>query len=345
MILRYHPYTLQLRRTFTLASGSRTSTPTMLVEVEQNGITGYGEASMPPYLGESQATAEAFLARADLTNADPFRLEHLLGDLDRLAPGNHAAKAAVDIALHDWLGKSMGFPWHRIWGLSPEDAQLSSMTIGIDTDDNLRARVKEAEGFPVLKIKLGTERDRDIVRTIREVTDVPLRVDVNQGWNDRDEALRMVEWLAEHRVELVEQPMAKDRLDDHAWLTERSPVPIIADESVVRLADVRKVYGAFTGINVKLMKCTGMREAYHMILLAHGLGMKVMLGCMTETSCGISAAAQLSPMVDWTDLDGALLIANDPFRGAAVHSGRITLPEGPGIGVQRTVAPQAGDGS
>src|SRR5512140_249851 len=335
MILRYSPYTLQLRRTFTLASGSRTSTPTMLVELEQDGITGYGEASMPPYLGETQATAEAFLSRLDVTDADPFGLERLLGDIDQLAPGNHATKAAVDIALHDWLGKRMGFPWHRIWGLDPGDAPLSSMTIGIDSAENLRARVKEAEGFPILKIKLGTERDREIVRTIREVTDVPLRVDVNQGWKDREEALRMVEWLAANRVELVEQPLAKDRVDDHAWLTERSPIPIIADESVVRLGDITKAHGAFAGINVKLMKCTGMREAQKMILLAHGLGMKVMLGCMTETSCAISAAAQLSPMADWIDLDGALLIANDPFRGVVVRKGRIVLPERAGIGTER----------
>ncbi|RPH34607.1 dipeptide epimerase [bacterium] len=271
----------------------------------------------------------------NLTEADPFRLEKLLGDLDRLAQGNHAAKAAVDIALHDWLGKKMGFPWYRIWGLGPEDAPRSSMTIGIDTAENLRARVKEAEGFPVLKVKLGTERDRETIQTIREVTDVPLRVDVNQGWKDREEALRMAEWLAANRVELIEQPLPKDRLDDHAWLNERSPIPIIADESVVRLGDIRTVHGAFAGINVKLMKCTGMREAYRMILLAHGLGMKVMLGCMTETSCGISAAAQLAPMVDWTDLDGALLIANDPFRGATVRNGEIMLPETAGIGVRR----------
>ncbi|MBP1646808.1 MAG: L-Ala-D/L-Glu epimerase [Bacteroidetes bacterium] len=335
MRLTYHPYTLELRRTFTLATGSRTSTPAMLVEVEQDGIIGYGEASMPPYLGESQATAEAFLARVELSQADPFRWDKILDAVDHLAPGNHAAKAAVDIALHDWVGKKLGLPWHRIWGLDPEKAPVSSMTITIDTPDNIRARVKGAEGFPVLKIKLGSERDKEIVQTVREVTDVPLRVDVNQGWADREEALRMVEWLATQGVELVEQPMPKERLEDHAWLTTRSPLPIVADESVVRLSDIRKLRGAFHGINVKLMKCTGMREAYRMILLAHDLGMKVMLGCMTETSCAISAAAQLAPLVEWADLDGALLIANDPFRGATVHDGKITLPQDAGIGVER----------
>ncbi len=338
MRLTYHPYTLELRRAFTLATGSRTSTPAMLLELEQDGIVGYGEASMPPYLGESQSTAGAFLAQVDLSQADPFRLEGLLDDIDRIAPGNHAAKAAVDIALHDWLGKRSGLPWHRIWGLDPEKVPVSSMTIGIDTAENIRARVKEADGFPLLKVKLGSDRDREIVRTIREVTDVPLRVDVNQGWSDREEALQIVEWLATQGVELVEQPMPKDHLEDHAWLTARSPIPIVADESVVRLLDIRRVQGAFHGINVKLMKCTGMREAYRMILLAHDLGMKVMLGCMTETSCGISAASQLAPMVDWADLDGALLIANDPFRGATVHNGRIILPQGAGIGAERVAS-------
>jgi L-Ala-D/L-Glu epimerase len=310
----------------------------MIVEVEQDGIVGYGEASMPPYIGENQATAEAFLAKVDLSGADAFRLEGLLDGIDRLDSGNNAAKAAVDIALHDWLGKKMGIPWHRIWGLDPQTAPPSSMTIGIDTAENIRARVREAAGFPVLKVKLGTDRDREIVRTIREVTDVPLRVDINQGWKGKEYALEMAEWLAANGVELVEQPMAKELLDDHAWLTERSPIPIVADESVIRLGDIPRVQGAFTGINVKLMKCAGMREAYRMILLAHALGMKVMLGCMTETSCGISAAAQLAPMADWVDLDGALLIANDPFRGATVRSGKITLPEGPGIGVERTLS-------
>jgi L-alanine-DL-glutamate epimerase-like enolase superfamily enzyme len=335
MKLRYSPYSLQLKRPFTLATSSRASTPVMLVEVEHDGIIGYGEASMPPYLGESQSTAEAFLAKVDLSDADPFRLEGVLHALDRMAPGNHAAKAAVDIALHDWLGKKMGFPWHRICGLDPRTTPPSSMTIGIDTPDAIRARVKEAAGFPVLKVKLGTDHDREIVRTVREVTDVPLRVDVNQGWKEREDALRMVEWLAANGVELVEQPMAKELLDDHAWLQERSPIPIVADESIVRLADIPKVHGAFGGINVKLMKCTGMREAYRMILVARALGMKVMLGCMTETSCGISAAAQLAPIADWVDLDGALLIANDPFRGAMVENGKITLLDAAGIGVVR----------
>ena len=333
MKLRFYPYTLELRHTFTLATSSRTTTPAMMVEVEKDGITGYGEASMPPYLGESQETAAAFLSKVDFShNPDPFLLEDVLRQIDMLAPGNPAAKAAVDIALHDWIGKKMGYAWHQIWGLNPEKTPVTSFTIGIDTKDVVRQKVKEADIYRVLKVKLGRDNDKEMIDTIREVTDKPIRVDINQGWTDREFALKMIEWLATRKIEFIEQPMPKERLEDMAWIRERSPLPIVGDESVQRLADVRKAYGVFDGINVKLMKCTGMREAYTMITLAKALGMKVMLGCMTETSCAISAAAQLSPMVDWADLDGAVLIKNDLFAGATIVDGKVTLTGKPGIG-------------
>jgi L-alanine-DL-glutamate epimerase-like enolase superfamily enzyme len=336
MTLRFTPYTLELKHVFTVASSSRSTTPVMLVEVEQDGITGYGEASMPPYLGESHATAEAFLSRVDLSRyPDPFILEEILRDIDAIAPGNPAAKAAVDIALHDWVGKKFGQPWHRIWGLDPAKTPVTTFTIGIDTKEVVRQKVKEAGQFKVLKVKLGRDNDREMIETIREATDRPIRVDVNQGWTDREAALRMIEWLATKQVEFVEQPMPKERPDDTAWLRERSPLPLIGDESVLRLADVVKAHGVFDGINIKLMKCTGMREARAMITLARSLGMKVMLGCMTETSCAISAAAQLSPLVDYADLDGALLIKNDPFEGATVVEGKVTLRDWAGIGVRK----------
>jgi L-alanine-DL-glutamate epimerase-like enolase superfamily enzyme len=333
MRLRYYPYTLELKHPFTLASGSRSTTPVMLVEVEENGITGYGEVSMPPYLGESQDTASAFLSRVELPVApDLPGLGEILKGVDAVAPGNHAAKAGVDIALHDWIGKTLGLPLHRLWGLEPAQAPLSSFTIGIGTPESVRRGVEEADGFPVLKVKLGRDNDREMIEAVREVTDKPIRVDVNQGWTDRGHALGMCEWLASRNVELVEQPMPKDRLDDLAWLGSRSPLPVVADESVERLPDVRKAYGVFDGINVKLMKSTGLREAHAMILAAKSLGMKVMVGCMTETSCGISAAAQLSPLADWADLDGALLVKNDPFAGATIAGGRVALTDRPGIG-------------
>lgn len=334
MKLRFYPYTLELRHTFTIATSSRTTTPTMMVEVERDGVIGYGEASMPPYLGESQATAEAFLKQVDLSKfADPFQLEDVLHAIDAIAPGNPSAKAAVDIALHDWVGKKFGQPWHRIWGLDASKTPVTSFTIGIDTADVVREKTKEAGIYKVLKVKLGRDTDKMMISTIREVTDTPICVDVNQGWTDRKVALEMCEWLASRNLLFVEQPMPKEQVDDIAWLRERSPLPIIGDESVQRLADVRKAHGVYDGINIKLMKCTGMREAMKMITLARALDMKVMLGCMTETSCAISAAAQLSPLVDWADLDGALLIKNDLFDGATVVNGKVTLNDRPGIGV------------
>jgi len=337
MQLRFCPYTLKLKHAFTLATSSRTTTPVMLVELEQDGVVGYGEASMPPYLGENHETAAAFLSQLDASCwRDPFLLADILASVDAAAPGNHAAKAAVDIALHDWLGKRLGAPWYRIWGLDPTKTPVTSFTIGIDTKEVVRQKVCEAQSYEVLKVKLGRENDREMIETIRAVTSRPIRADVNQGWTDRDQALAMLEWLAAQGVELVEQPMARERVDDNAWLTARSPIPIVADEAVVRLPDVRKAYGVYSGVNIKLMKCTGMREAHEMITLARGLGLKVMLGCMTETSCAISAAAQLAPLVDWADLDGALLVGNDPFDGARFVDGRVIPTDRPGIGVVKS---------
>ena len=333
LTLRFYPYTLQLKDVFTIATSSRTTTPTMMVELSGGGVTGYGEASMPPYLGESQETAAAFLGKIDMARyPDPFLVQDILIDIDALAEGNRAAKAAFDIALHDWLGKQMGQPWYRIWGLDPQHTPVTSFTIGIDTPEVVRRKTREADIYKVLKVKLGRDNDKQMIETIRSVTDKPIRVDVNQGWTDRAHALAMCEWLAARGVEFVEQPMPKEAIDDLAWLREHSPLPIVADEAITRIADVRKAYGVYDGINVKLMKCTGMREAYAMVTLARSLGMKVMLGCMTETSCAISAAAQLSPLADWADLDGAVLIANDLFNGATIVAGKVTLTDRPGIG-------------
>ena len=336
MQLRFSPYTLQMRHPFTVAANSRTTTPVMLVEVEHDGIVGHGEASMPPYLGESHQTAADFLGQVRLDRfPDPFLLEEILPAVDALAPGNTAAKAAVDIALHDWIGRRLGAPWHRLWGLDPARAPLTSFTIGIDTPEVVRRKTREAAEFRVIKVKLGRGNDRAMVEAVQAETAAAITVDANQGWTDREEALRLIEWLAGRGVVFVEQPMPKDRWDDLAWLRERSPLPLVADESVQRLADVARARGVFDGINIKLMKCTGLREAHRMVTLARALGLKVMLGCMTETSCAISAAAQLSPLVDWADLDGALLITNDPFEGMRVVDGRIVLPDRPGIGIDR----------
>jgi L-Ala-D/L-Glu epimerase len=334
MKLSYKPYTLELKHVFTIATSSRTTTPVMLTEIEYEGIIGYGEASMPPYLGESQESASKFLSKVDLDQfKNPFELEKILDYVDSIEENNTAAKASVDIALHDLVGKLMNQPWYAIWGFDKEKTPNTSFTIGIDTPEVVKQKTKEAEIYKVLKVKLGRDTDKEMIETIRSVTDTPLTVDVNQGWTDKNFALEMINWLKERNVEFVEQPMPKEQVDDIAWLSEQSPLPVIADESIQRLPDVIKAYGVYNGINIKLMKCTGMREAHKMLTLAKSLGMKVMLGCMTETSCAISAAAQLSPMVDWADLDGNLLIKNDPYEGVKVVDGKLILNDKPGIGL------------
>jgi len=334
LTFRFRPYTLQLKHVFTVAVNSRTTTPVMLTEVEYDGVVGHGEASMPPYLGESHETATAFLSKVDLGRfGNPFELETILDAIDALAPGNPAAKASVDIALHDLVGKLLKQPWYNIWGYDPAKAPVTTFTIGIDTPEVVKQKTKEAAEFKVLKIKLGRDTDKAMVEAIRSVTDKPMSGDANQGWTDRQQALDMLFWLKERGFLYVEQPLAKERVDDLAWITERSPLPIIGDEGVQRLKDVHKAQGVYSGINIKLMKATGMREAQKMLQLARALDMKVMLGCMTETSCGISAASHLSPMVDWADLDGALLISNDIFDGAKVVDGKVVISNRPGIGV------------
>lgn len=334
--LSFEPYELQLRHTFTVASYSRKTTPDVQVRLDYEGFTGYGEASMPPYLGQTVETVTSFLKKVDLRQFnDPFQLENILTYVDSLSPGDSAAKAAIDIALHDLVGKLLGQPWWRLWGLDPSGTPDTTFTIGIDTPDVVREKTREcADRFNILKVKVGLDNDKEMIRTIREVTDLPLAVDANQGWKDKEQALDEIFWLKENGIVMVEQPMPKERVEDNAWITERSPLPVFADEAIQRLADIPSIKGAYHGINIKLMKCTGMREAWKMVNYARAEGMKVMVGCMTETSCAVSAAAQLSPAVDFADLDGNLLITNDLFRGMEVVNGKIVLPERPGIGLE-----------
>lgn len=332
--LSFKPYELKLRHAFNLAKSSRTTTPDVLVQIEYDGIVGYGEASMPPYLGESIDSVCKFLSNLNLSQfTDPFRLEEILEYVDASAPDNRAAKASVDIALHDIVGKIMQQPWYKIWGLSPEKAPDTSYTIGIDKPDIVRQKVDEADAYNVLKVKMGLDNDKELVEIIRSKTNRPICVDANQGWSDKNKALEMINWLNERNCLFIEQPMPKEMIDETAWIRERSPLPIIADEFLQRLPDVRRAAGAYDGINIKLMKSTGMHEAYKMAVQARAMDMKIMIGCMTETSCAVTAAAQLSPMVDWADLDGNLLIANDCFEGMNIVKGQVTLSNLPGIGV------------
>ena len=334
LALSFEPYELHLKHVFTLASGSRSTTPVMLTRIEFDGITGYGEASMPPYLGESHETAASFLSKVNLAQFEnPFLMEDILDYVEKVAPGNYAAKASVDIALHDLTGKMMKQPWYRIWGLNPERTPNTSFTIGIDKPEVVRAKVREAAPYKILKVKLGQGNDREMIEAVRSETDKPICVDVNQGWTDRNMALEMSHWLKENGCEFIEQPMPKASVDDTAWLTQNSPLPIIADEVFQTINDFSKIAGVYSGVNIKLMKCGGMRTAFNMIKMARASGMKVMIGCMTETSCAVTAAAQLSPLVDWADLDGNLLIDNDVFEGVKIINGKVILPDSPGIGI------------
>jgi len=333
--LTFLPFELKLRHTFTIASNSRTTTAVVLTKIEWEGETGYGEGSMPPYLGESHATATKFLSSLNLSQfKDPFRMEEILDYVDAVMPGNCAAKASVDIALHDLVGKLLNQPWHRLWGYSAEKTPLTTFTIGIDKKEEVIAKTKEAAAFRMLKVKIGGGNDEEMINSVRTVTNVPLSVDVNQGWKDRQQALDKVHWLKEQGVVFVEQPFDKHNFDDTAWLTQNSPLPIIADEALQRIGDLARLQGVYSGINCKLMKCTGMREAHKIVEMARSLKMKTLMGCMTETSCGTSAAAQLTPIVDWADLDGNLLISNDQFEGMKVIDGKVTLNDLPGIGIR-----------
>ncbi|WP_268223075.1 dipeptide epimerase [Sinomicrobium oceani] len=331
--LSYIPYTLHKKHIFRIAGGARTNTPLVLVRLRYEGVEGFGEASMPPLYGESIATATDFLSRLDLSPfQDPFNTEDILEYTDRVAPGNPAVKAAVDIALHDLVGKLLGIPVHSCFGLARKEL-ATSKTIGIDTAEIIRQRVREATDFSYLKIKLGGSNDREIIDTVREETAKPLYIDANQGWKHKEEALEKIAWLQEKNVVFIEQPMPKTAYDDMEWLAARSPLPIVGDEGIQRFSDVLTAGRFYHAINIKLMKSTGLREAFEMAVVARKTGLKVMLGCMSETSCAIAAASQLGALADWTDLDGNLAVTNDPFTGHVVEKG-IIKPNGlPGIGL------------
>jgi len=336
LTLSWVPFDAKLRHPFTISGFTRTTTPIVLTELTWDGFTGYGEAAMPPYLGETQASVMEFLKKLDLSKfSSPFQIQDIMNYVDSVAINNTAAKAAVDIALHDLVGKIMGQPWWKIWGFNPATTPNTSFTIGLDTEEVVRLKTKEASPYKVIKVKLGVNEatDKMMINTIRSVTDTVICVDANQGWKDKHYALDMINWLKEKNVSMIEQPMPKLLLEEAAWVTERSPLPVIADEACQRLTDIPKLKGAYHGVNIKLMKCTGMREAREMVSLAKALHMRLMIGCMTETSCAISAAAQLAPETEWADLDGNLLISNDLFDGMKIVDGKITLDERAGVGV------------
>ena len=335
MKISYNPFELNLKHPFTIAKFSRTSTPIMLMEISYEGYTGFGEASMVPYMGENIESAMAFMAKVDLSWLKaPFDFEELIAYLDSIAPGNPNIKAAVDIALHDLRGKMEQKPCFQYFSSDPANMPPTSYTLGIDTPEVLLQKIKEGENCHIIKVKLGRDNDKELINTIRSASDKPLYVDANQGWTDRQQGLDMVCWLHEQGVVLIEQPMAKDDPDSNAWITEQSPIAIVGDESVQRFADVEKAQGVYHAINMKLMKSAGMHEGYRMIMKAKELGLKTMIGCMSETSCGTLAAAALAPLCDWADLDGPFLTSNNPYNDPDFKDGKWVLSDLAGLGLK-----------
>lgn len=305
----------------------------VIVRVSDGESTGIGEAAPSPYYGENAGSVLRALEDVPgLLGADPFALEETMDRLASKLPRDPSARAAVDIALHDLAARRLGVPLYRWLGLDPAKTPVTSFTIGIDEPEAVRRKVREAAGYPALKVKLGSEKDLEIMRTIRDETDARIRIDANAGWT-ADQAVEMVERLSEFDVELVEQPLPPGSPGDWRRVREAASMPVFADESVLVSPDVPALSGLVDGVNVKLMKCGGIREALRLIHTARAHGMAVMIGCMIETSAAITAAAHLSPLADYADLDGNLLISNDPFAGATVRQGRLVLPEGPGTGV------------
>jgi len=328
--LTHRPLELHLRHTFRISRGASDVRHNLLVELEHDGRVGLGEAAPIARYRQDQASAaqaaETMAARID----DPAAFEFAA---HRAAvPGQSAAEAAVDMALRDLAGKAFGAPLYALLGLDPRATPLTSFTIAIDTPDVVAAKVREAGDFEILKVKLGSAEDRALLAAVRDTTDQRLWVDANEGWTF-EQARERLDWLARMGVEMVEQPLPAGSLAAMRELRRVSPLPLFADEDVHRAEEIPRLAEAFDGINIKLMKCGGIGEALRMIHTARAHGMKVMLGCMLESSLAITAASHLSPLVDHADLDGHLLVTDDPWVGATVQGGRIVLPEGPGLGV------------
>ncbi len=326
---------LRTKHPFIIARGGQSDYQTIWVRLRDgDGNEGWGEAAPTKFYGE---TPESVLSALNLYACEmpdnPFDLEETERRWATKLRRNPAARSALSAALHDLVGKRLGVPVYRLWGLDPAKAPMSTFTIGLDTPEKIRAKVLEAAQYPILKIKLGTDRDVEILRTIRDTTDKEIRVDANCGWTVK-RAIAMLPVLAEFGVTVLEQPLPPNELDGLAEITRRASIPVIADESCETAVDIPRLVGKVDGINIKLAKCGSLREAVRMIAIARAHGMMVMVGCMIESSLGITAAAHFTPLVDIVDLDGAALLANDPFLGASIDGGRVTLPEGPGLGVR-----------
>lgn len=331
MKLHWAPITLDLKTTFRVAHGASDQRYNVLVYLDD----GVGEAAAVPYYGETQQGIVDYLKSVPDLGDDPFDLEAVLS---KRPPGSRAARSGIDEALHDLWGKKLGQPLYKLFGLSPNNLPLTSVTIGMDEPEVMAEKSKES-GYPILKIKLGSEKDEEIVAAICKATSAKLRVDANAGWS-RERALQIIPRLAGYGLEFIEQPLAVDDVEGFFWLKEKLraqkvDIPIFADETAKTSHDVAKLAGAIDGVVVKTMKSEGIREALRMIHTARAHDMQIMLSCMVESSVGVTAAAHLAPLCDYADLDGPLLIKNDPYRGLKYDGAKFSLPDGPGLGLAR----------
>ncbi len=326
---------LNLRHTWTTTMSSSEYRDTLHLAYRRDGITGHGEgAPIVRYHEDAESGRKAVDSVRDLlVSANPMQFEKVMETVFKRVQGEWAAKSAIDIALMDWVGQKLGIPLYSLFGLDPKDAPVTTFSIGIDTPEITKQKTLEAAQYPILKVKVGLSTDEPTIAAVRSVTKKPLRVDANEGWKDKEEAVRKINWLESQGVEFIEQPMPAEMIEETRWVRSRIHIPIIADEVCGRAADIPKLKDAYDGVNIKLDKSGGIQEALRMIHLAKSLGMKTMLGCMISSSVTVTAAAHLSPLVDYADLDGNLLIANDPFHGVRVENGKLILPSGPGLGL------------
>lgn len=337
MELSYHPYLLEYKHPFGVSGNTRTHTQSVFVKISWEGFSGYGEACLPPYLGETQEQTISFFEKAQpflKQQSYPCSIAEIIMELNDMDEHCNAAKAGIDIALHDLKGKIENKSVRDLYKLNPSEHNFTACTIGIGTEEETKKKIDEAKDFSILKIKAGTEDDKKLVQTIRKYSNKPLYIDVNRGWKDKHFAVDMIAWLKEQNTILVEQPLPVEMVDDMAWITERSVLPTIGDESVKRLSDLKKMKGVFSGVNIKLMKCTGLMEAFQMFEFCKGFDLKIFMGCMAESSCGTSAMAQFISCADYIDLDAPCLLNNDPFKGITYSEGKIVLNDLPGIGVE-----------
>jgi L-alanine-DL-glutamate epimerase-like enolase superfamily enzyme len=328
---------LQLRHTWTTVMSSSNTRDTVYCRISAGGVTGVGEgAPIVRYKEDAASAIKAIESVRDLlASADPWQFTKVMAEVFKRVKGENAGKAAIDIALMDWMGQQLKTPLYRYFGLDRNDAPVTTFSIGIDTPEITKQKTREAAEYPVLKVKVGLSTDEQTIEAIRSVTKKPIRVDVNEGWTDKEEAVRKINWLEKQGVEFVEQPMPAEMIEETRWVRGKVHLPLIADEACQHAADIPKLADAFDGVNVKLDKAGGLLEARRWIEMAKSLGMRTMLGCMVSSSVSVTAAAHLSPLVNYADLDGNLLIGNDPYRGVRVEKGKLILPDGPGLGLRR----------